>query len=115
MNSSARKPPTLGWTLLSFPSVVRALWCTGAKKGLNFLVRIYRGPKGLTASRVTVIIRMQNVFRLLLTQVRTFESNATPSFTVKARLYLRDVVRSIVFTRVALLRAWFHSDSENGG
>lgn len=40
MNSSTRKPPTLGWTLLSFPSVVRALWCTGAKKGLNFLVRI---------------------------------------------------------------------------
>lgn len=58
---------------------------------------------------------MQNVFRLLLTQVRTFESNATPSFTVKARLYLRDVVRSIVFARAALLRAWFHSDSENGG
>lgn len=57
---------------------------------------------------------MQNVFRLLLTQVRTFESNATPSFAVKARLYPRDVVRSIVFTRAPLLRASFHSDSENG-
>lgn len=71
-----------GWTDSlppSFPSVVPALWRTVAKKkGLDSL-------KGLSLSLSSCFLlrvvyryytRMQNVFRLLLTQVSAFESNS---------------------------------------